>query len=208
MIENPFVLLVGFPLAAYVIGSTPFGVLIARGHGMDLRKVGSGNVGATNVARALGKKWGYLCFFLDVAKGLVPTLAAALLLGGQRGFPTLLHQAAWLGAGFGAIAGHVFSFYLRFRGGKGVATALGFYLVVDAVSTLLVGAGWIVVVYLTRRASVASLLALTAYPIILAAQNAPAWKIAFAVAVLAVIVYRHWGNVKRLFTGKEPLVRR
>ena len=106
------------------------------------------------------------------------------------------------------LLGNIYPAFHDFRGGKGVATALGFYLVVDAVSTLLVGAGWIVVVYLTRRASVASLLALTAYPIILVAQNAPAWKIAFAGAVMVVIVYRHRENVKRLFTGKEPLVRR
>ena len=125
MIEHPLILLVAFPLAAYLIGSISFAVIIARFHGVDLRKAGSGNVGATNVGRVVGRPWGYLCFFLDVAKGLVPVLAAGALLRGAEGFPTLMHQAAWLAVGFGAIAGHVFSLYLKFRGGKGVATALG-----------------------------------------------------------------------------------
>ena len=85
MLKNPYILLIAFPLIAYVIGSTPFGVLLARAHGVDLRKVGSGNVGATNVGRALGRMWGCACFLLDVAKGLGPTLAAVLLLAGGLG---------------------------------------------------------------------------------------------------------------------------
>ncbi len=215
MIENPFVLLVGFPLAAYVIGSTPFGVLIARGHGMDLRKLGSGNVGATNVARALGKKWGYLCFFLDVAKGLVPTLAAALLLGGQRGFPTLLHQAAWLGAGFGAIAGHVFSFYLRFRGGKGVATALGVVLGVFPYFTypgLCAFGLWILVTLVSRYVSLGSIVAAVAFLPLFAAFNWPPgdlWPLAvFAAAMVALILLRHRGNIRRLLAGTENKIGR
>ena len=103
-----------FPLAAYVIGSTPFGVLIARGKGVDLRAQGSGNVGATNVGRVIGRPWGYVCFLLDVAKGLVPTLLVGLYLR-RDGAVTTAEQLAWLLVAFGAIMGHVLSFYLRFR---------------------------------------------------------------------------------------------
>ena len=192
--------LLAFCLVSYLAGSVNFSILafVLAGRG-DPRHLFSGNPGTVNTYRALGLGWAIAVLCLDLGRGLLVALAA------QGLFDT--PWALVLGC-LSVLVGNFYPAFHDFRGGKGVATALGFYLVLDAVSTLLVGAGWIVVVYLTRRASVASLLALTAYPIILAAQNAPAWKIAFAVAVLAFIVYRHWENVKRLFTGKEPLVRR
>ncbi len=119
MIENPYILLIAFPLIAYVIGATPFGPIIARFHGVNLRAHGSGNVGATNVGRTLGRRWGMLCFGLDVLKGLLPVLLARLLgpaAGAGQG-PSVLSQFAWLAVGFGAILGHVMSFWLGFRGG-------------------------------------------------------------------------------------------
>ena len=128
MNEKPWILLVVLPLAAYVIGSTPFGVLIARARNVDLRKQGSGNVGATNVGRVLGRPWGFLCFFLDVGKGLLPVVAAGLWLRPESDKPTIMVQGSLLAVSFGAIMGHIFSFYLRFRGGKGVATSLGVVL--------------------------------------------------------------------------------
>ena len=108
--------------AAYLVGAIPFGVILARLHGVDLRNVGSGNIGATNVGRALGRKWGVVCFVLDMLKGLVPMLAAMVMLPQEKGAKELW---IWLATGGAAIIGHVFPVYLGFRGGKGVATSLG-----------------------------------------------------------------------------------
>ena len=95
-------------IAAYLLGSIPFGLLIASAHGKDLRKIGSGNIGATNVARALGRRWAYLCFALDVLKGLLPMLAAKMLIH-ETSLTTL---SLWLSAGCAAVIGHVFPVYL------------------------------------------------------------------------------------------------
>ncbi len=111
-----------FLIGAYLLGSVPFGMLIAAAHGIDLRKVGSGNIGATNLSRALGRRWAYVCFVLDLAKGLLPTLAAGIWLDGIAGTNGLLAQLA---VGCAAVTGHVFPVYLRFKGGKGVATSFG-----------------------------------------------------------------------------------
>jgi acyl phosphate:glycerol-3-phosphate acyltransferase len=116
--------------AAYVIGSIPFGLLIAKyGHGVDVRRHGSGNIGATNVGRVLGKKWGVVCLVLDALKGLLPTLLL------PRVIPRPLLPEDWLGlatvlCGAAAITGHVFPVWLGFRGGKGVATGAGVAAVV------------------------------------------------------------------------------
>ncbi len=210
MIQHPIMMLVGFPLLAYVIGSTPFGVLIARSRGVDLRKAGSGNVGATNVGRTLGRKWGLLCFALDVAKGLIPVLVVGLLLRRQDGFPTLVHQASWLATGFGAIAGHVFSFYLKFRGGKGVATALGVVVGIFPYFTLpglCVLAIWIAVTLISRYVSLGSVVAAVAFGPLFVAFNWPAtdyWPLGiFAVAMALLIIVRHRSNIGRLLAGTE-----
>ena len=210
MTRNPFILFAVFPLAAYLIGSTPFGVIVARLHGVDLRKVGSGNVGATNVGRVVGRPWGYLCFFLDVAKGFLPVLAAGAVLRAGEEFPTLLDQAAWLAVGFGAIAGHVFSFYLKFRGGKGVATALGVVLGIFPYFTYagLCALGiWIAVTLTSRYVSLGSMVAAVAFLPLFAAFNWPAahlWPLgAFAAAMVLLIIIRHRTNIARLLNGRE-----
>lgn len=210
MKDIEFILPVAFAAAAYVLGSTPFGVLLAKLRGVDLRKVGSGNVGATNVARALGRKWGYVCFVLDMGKGLAAVLVAGCVLRRMEGFPTLPHQTAWLGAGCGVILGHVFSFYLRFRGGKGVATALGVVLGIYPFFTFagLCALGvWIIVVLLTKYVSLASLAAATAFLPLFAAFNWPVlhvWPLgAFAAVMVLLIILRHRENIRRLLAGTE-----
>jgi glycerol-3-phosphate acyltransferase PlsY len=210
MTDSPLVLLAAFPAAAYVLGSTPFGVLIAKAHGVNLRTVGSGNVGATNVARAVGRKWGYLCFLLDTGKGLATVLLAGWALGTLEGFPTLLHQASWLGVGCGAILGHVFSFYLRFRGGKGVATALGVVLGMYPYFTF-AGLGalgiWIAVTLASRYVSLGSVVAAVAFLPLFAAFNWPVqhvWPLgAFATVMVGLILLRHRTNIRRLLAGTE-----
>jgi len=210
MIDNPFILLVLFPLAAYVVGATPFGVLLARAHGVDLRKVGSGNVGATNCGRALGARWGCLCFLLDVSKGLLPVLLVGWVVrsGGAR--PGLLQQTAWLLTGCGAIAGHVFSFYLRFRGGKGVATALGVVLGVWPYLTyagLIALAVWLAVTLTSRYVSLGSIAAAGAFLPAFVALNWPPgdlWPMGvFAALMIALILLRHRSNIARLMKGTE-----
>ena len=210
MIDHPLILLAALPAAAYVLGATPFAALLAKAHGVDLRKVGSGNVGATNVARALGRKWGYLCFLLDTGKGLTAVLVAGWALRRLEGFPTLLQQASWLGVGCGAILGHVFSFYLRFRGGKGVATALGVVLGMYPYFTFagLCALGvWIVVTLASRYVSLGSVTAAVAFLPLFAAFNWPVSEVwpmgVFAVLMVALILLRHRQNIRRLLAGTE-----
>ena len=110
-------------ILVYLLGSIPFGVIIAKVHGKDLRRIGSGNIGATNVARALGRRWAYFCFVLDVLKGLVPMLVVRAFIEVPNPTPILL--TLWLLVGCASICGHIFPIYLKFKGGKGVATSLG-----------------------------------------------------------------------------------
>ena len=156
--------------AAFVLGSIPFGVLIARARGVDLRQVGSGNVGATNVGRALGPRWFAIVFVLDLCKGLLPTLASGWAAGTLGTLAIEPGDAwPWLGTMASAILGHMYSPFLGFRGGKGVATGLGAMLGVFPALTIpaLFAAGVFAVVFaLWRYVSAAS---------IAAAVSLPAW---------------------------------
>jgi len=207
-----------FPLAAYVVGSTPFGVLIAQSKGVDLRSQGSGNVGATNVGRVLGRPWGYVCFILDVAKGLAPTLVVGLYLR-RDGALTTVEQLAWLLVALGAIMGHVMSFYLRFRGGKGVATSLGVLLGFWPYFTLpgLAAFGlWIIVTGLSRYVSLGSIVAAAAFPVFFVASCLLASRplgevlplLIFAAAMAALVIYLHRANIRRLVAGQENKIGR
>jgi len=210
-IDSRWVLLAAGPLVAYVVGSTPFGVIIARTRGVDLRKCGSGNVGATNVGRVLGRPMGFLCFFLDVAKGLLPVLAAGLWLRSASGRPSALEQTILLGVGCGAILGHVFSFYLRFHGGKGVATSLGVVLGVYPYFTWpgLAALGvWIAVTLISRYVSLGSICAAAGFVVFFAIFNharlGAVWPLgAFAAVMATLIVARHRTNIVRLLAGTE-----
>jgi glycerol-3-phosphate acyltransferase PlsY len=208
---------VALPLAAYLVGATPFGVILARLHGVDLRRSGSGNVGATNVGRLLGRRWGYLCFALDVAKGLLPVAVAGAMVRPPAGqVPTLQAQAAWLAVGLAAVVGHVFSIYLGFRGGKGVATALGVVLGIWPYFTAagLVALGlWIVVTLTSRYVSLGSIVAAVVFVPLLAAFNrgnlAQLWPLlSFAAVVAVLIVVRHRSNIRRLLNGTENKIGR
>jgi glycerol-3-phosphate acyltransferase PlsY len=203
--------------AGYLIGSIPFGLLIGLAHGVDIRASGSGNIGATNVGRVLGsRRWGLICFALDVAKGLVPVLGAGLWFGwiGQ-GVSDAAAAWRWLLIGAAAVVGHVFPVYLRFRGGKGVATSFGVvlgvwpYLTLPAVGAL---ATWVLFAGALRYVGLASVVAAAVLPgyFVLAAvcvgwPLAHLWPIA-AVAGLtaALVVARHGGNLARIVRGTEP----
>jgi glycerol-3-phosphate acyltransferase PlsY len=207
-----FVILI---VVSYLLGSIPFGLLIAKAHGRDLRSIGSGNIGATNLARALGKKWAYFCFALDAAKGLAPMLIAA---GFINSAPTITELFLWLAVGAAAVLGHIFPIYIGFKGGKGVATSFGValglwpYYTICAAAAFLV---WIVVVLLWRYISLASIAASITFPLmlLLAIILIPAWRFASlwpilitAVAIPLMVVVRHRQNIKRLIAGTENKV--
>ncbi len=202
--------------AAYLLGSVPFAFVIAKAHGKDLRTIGSGNIGATNLARAVGRKWGYLCFALDVLKGLVPMVLVGALLA-TPDHP--VHLALWLGVGIAAILGHVFPIYLGFKGGKGVATSFGValglwpYFTICALVALLV---WLAVVLIWRYVSLASICAAITFPValglgILAASGwdvIDLWPLLIAATVIPILVIvRHRQNIRRLVAGTESKVR-
>ena len=201
--------------ASYFLGAVPFGFLIAGSHGIDLRKVGSGNIGATNLSRALGKKWAYFCFALDFAKGLLPTLAAGFLLNDIQGATGLW---ARLAVGCAAVVGHIFPVYLRFKGGKGVATSFGVAIGLWPYYTLCAGVVllvWIIVLLIWRYISLASLIASVAFPVVLVAAIAliPGWEMAnlwplliVAILIPVLVFIRHRENLSRLLAGTENKV--
>lgn len=191
--------------AAYLVGSIPFGLLIAKyGHGVDVRKHGSGNIGATNVGRVLGKKWGIFCLLLDALKGLLPTYFL------PRAFDL---PADWLGlatvtCGAAAIAGHVFPVWLGFRGGKGVATGAGVAAVVCWQAALAAILAFALVFAAKRVVSLASIAAAVVYAvatlIVLGGSLRGEWPTAaFSIAIPALIIARHHDNIRRLLRGEE-----
>jgi len=204
--------------AAYLLGSIPFGLIIARAHGKDLRAIGSGNIGATNVSRALGKRWAYLCFLLDMLKGLLPMLAAMGLgkaLSTQSQTQGIVILWLWLAVGCAAILGHIFPVYLRFKGGKGVATSLGValglwpYYTISAAVALLI---WVLIFSAWRYVSLASITASIVFPValVLAIIVVPQWNLAIlwplliaATAIPLMVIIRHRENIKRLLAGTE-----
>jgi glycerol-3-phosphate acyltransferase PlsY len=188
----PGVLLVA---AAFVLGSIPFGVLLARRRGVDLKKVGSGNIGATNAARALGKKAGVVVLLLDTLKAFLPTLAA---LRWHDAGPDVAAAA-----GFAAFVGHIYSPWLRFRGGKGVACALGAFMALAPVETAMALLVCIVVVVTTRIGSLGSLLGMAALLPALILRHERMSYVALGAAMFVLIVWRHRDNLRRLVRGQE-----
>lgn len=182
--------------AAYLLGSVSFGLLAARRAGIDLRDAGSGNVGATNVGRVMGKRTGRIVLALDAAKGAGPALAA---------WGTLGLESPWTAAvGVAAVVGHCFPVWHGFRGGKGAATALGVMLALVPAAGAGAAIAYVALKRASRRASVGSLAgAATGAAISLAilGDRPRTWM---AVAILAVVVLRHAGNIGRLLRGEEP----
>jgi acyl phosphate:glycerol-3-phosphate acyltransferase len=180
---------------AYVVGSIPFGVVVARLQGVDLRAVGSGNIGATNVARALGKGWAILVLGADAAKGFVP-----VWLGRRLGLPPTVVALA----GFIAITGHMFTIFLRGRGGKGVATSLGVALALSPPAALLGFAVYIVLFAATRLSSLGSLLGVWTFSTLIVVGHRFPWPYdALAIGGAALVTLRHRQNIARLVRGEE-----
>jgi glycerol-3-phosphate acyltransferase PlsY len=179
----------------YLLGSVPFGLLLARLSGAgDIRKVGSGNIGATNVLRTGRKGLAALTLLCDIGKG-----AAAVLLAASFG------QTAMLVAGFAAVVGHLFPVWLGFKGGKGVATGLGVLLAAAPLAGVLACATWLAVAAMFRYSSLAALVAFSLAPLYAAVlSDAPRGMLAIAVAL--IVISRHGENIARLRAGTEPRI--
>ena len=203
----PFALGTAF-VVAYLIGSLPFGFLIARYvAGVDIRQSGSGNIGATNVARVLGKKLGLAVLVLDCLKGALPTAGLPWPLSDSASLR--LHLAVV--SGTAAILGHMFPCWLKFRGGKGVATALGVALALAPLSTAAAFVVFVACMALTRIVSLSSILAAGSFCVAELWQLRPSpfgdetWSLAaFSTLVPLLIIIRHRSNLVRLMQGTEP----
>ena len=183
-------------LWAFLLGSLPFGYWLGRLRGVDIRQKGSGNIGATNVGRILGKGWGYLVFVLDFGKGWL-----GVWLARKTGDPADVWVVT---AGLFAVLGHVFTPWVGFRGGKGVATSAGVLLALTPWVGLIVAGVWGATFLVFRIVSVASLLAATAFPLLVHQMDPGRPALQWAAWVLALLVWiRHRDNVKRLIQGKE-----
>lgn len=182
-------------IIAYLLGSIPFGLLIGKAKGIDVRKAGSGNIGATNVGRIAGTPWFIAVLLLDAAKAAFPVLLMRWL-----GFDSPLLQLA---AGLCAVFGHTWSVYLRGKGGRGVASALGVLIALTPTIALIGFASWGLVVALTRYISLASMLAGAVIVTCMFLFRMPAPYQWGAVALFVLVVYRHIPNIKRLLAGTE-----
>ena len=189
------VLVVGC-IASYFVGTLPSAIIVARSKGIDITTFGSGNPGASNVARALGWKYGIIVFVLDGLKGALPSLA---------GFLADSSPAAYL-FGASAILGHIFPITRKFKGGKGIATGAGMLLPLHFFMILGTAALWVAFMKITKKASLASIVAVPVILIALLASGVDRWELLSFIAVGALVEIRHLSNIKRLLTGQEPPV--
>ena len=195
-------------IASYLLGSIPFGYLAGQLVGIDIRKVGSGNVGATNVVRVLGKRYGYPVFALDFLKGFGAVKISMLMAPGP---PPEWNSPEIFGilAAMCSVLGHLYPPWLKFNGGKGVATSAGALLALAPVATLIGIAIWVVMFWLTRYVSLASITAAVVLPIVILVvrshdQNNGRPLVYSSVCVAAVVIWRHRSNLSRLIRGTEP----
>lgn len=186
-------------LAGYLIGSLPFGYWVARARGVDILKEGSGNPGATNVKRVVGPAAGNVVFILDFLKGV-------LAVSWVRVLPTAAEDA-WIVLSIlglvGAILGHSFSLFLRFRGGKGVATTVGGMVTLMPIATLIAILVWLLIFFLTRYVSLASIGLAVALPIARLLSGGLDLLFGFAALLSLFVIFRHRGNIRRLLAGRE-----
>jgi len=185
-------------VVAYLLGSIPFGYLIVRRKsGADIRETGSGGTGATNVSRRAGKAAGVLTLLLDAAKGSVAVLIARAVSGDD-----------WViaAAAIAVLVGHIFPVWLGFRGGKGVATGVGIFLVLAPIALLCAGVVFVAIVVLTRYVSLGSMTAAVLIPVLVWLQSDSQTLLVAAVAGAVLIVFAHRGNIQRLASGTESRI--
>ncbi|HJV33905.1 glycerol-3-phosphate 1-O-acyltransferase PlsY [Geomonas sp.] len=181
-------------VAAYLLGSVPTGLLLARALGVNIREAGSGNIGATNVYRTVGRKLGIMTLVGDCLKGVIPVVIAKAV-----GLPIL-----WIAAiGLAAFLGHVYTVFLGFKGGKGVATALGVFLATSPLSVLIAVGVFAAVLYKWRFVSLASITAAACIPLIVWGVGGAPELIVMSVVIAAIVIFRHRENISRLKAGTE-----
>jgi len=205
-----FLLITGF--ASYLIGSIPAGYIAGRIAGIDIRTAGSGNIGATNVLRVLGKRYGYSVFLFDFIKGAV-AVQMSILICKVAAEPQLSSEICGILAGISSVVGHSYPVWLSFKGGKGVATSGGVIFSLMPFAALIVGIVWIATFLASRYVSVASITAAIALPITVGAmtyfrQLSSLLLLYFSICSAAVIIIRHRSNLSRLFNGTEPRFQR
>lgn len=190
--------------AAFLMGSLPTGYLVARANGINIKSVGSGNIGATNVTRAMGKKWGALVLLVDALKGFLPVYLI------HRWFTSLPHGDFYLLlviTGFLAVAGHVFTPFLKFKGGKGIATTLGILVAINPLLALVMILVWVVVFLATRVSALGALAAAVAMPVIVfflyRGTPVAVTMFLFAVVLMLFILFTHRDNIRRILRGEE-----
>ena len=192
---------------SYLLGSIPFGLLIGKAHGVDIREQGSGNIGATNLGRALGKRWAFAAFLLDFAKGILPVILTPAIIQEAQEADGLV--VITILAGTASVLGHTFPLYLGFRGGKGVATTLGVITGVAPPATHLAGIVWLGVYLKTRIVSISSLATGATLPLgiwgteLLYEQTNFSARLIFSIAIAALIFLRHRTNIVRILKGEE-----
>lgn len=179
---------------AYVIGTLPSAIIIAKSKGVDITSTGSGNPGASNVARALGWKYGIMVFVLDAAKGAIPVTA------------TLSDRPVAYMCGAAAILGHIFPITRKFKGGKGIATGAGVLLPFHPVIMLSAAVGWIAIMKVSKKASIASIVIVPLVLVAVAITTDEIWEVLSFIGIGVLIEIRHLSNIKRLLTGTEPPV--
>jgi glycerol-3-phosphate acyltransferase PlsY len=193
-------------ILCYLIGSFPSGYLVGKSQGIDIRQHGSGNIGATNVLRVMGKKWGYLVFFCDSLKGFIAVKIGVWLAASAGGDTTL----AGVLAGIFCIIGHNYTVWLHFKGGKGIATSIGVLLAIVPIAIVLVILiVWVAVFFVWKYVSLASICAALSLPVAVLALfpfvgHGNYWVLlVFSLIVATLAVWRHRSNIDRLVHGKE-----
>lgn len=202
-------------LFSFLVGSIPTGLLISRASGVDPRKTGSGNIGATNVLRAAGKKAALLTLLGDIAKGAIPLIIYKTMHGlgysagdaGLRALPVSDRYVAMQGLlGLSSIAGHDFSFFLKGRGGKGVATSLGVLVILSPYTALISALLWLATAKLTRYSSLSALVAFGLLPLSFYMIDHSQAKVFIAYVITLLIFVKHRDNIRRLINGTESKI--
>ncbi|HHT9131669.1 MAG TPA: glycerol-3-phosphate 1-O-acyltransferase PlsY [Candidatus Tripitaka californicus] len=213
LLPTPYFYILAF-LGSYLVGSIPFAYLVARwAGGIDITQYGSGNVGATNVARAMGWRYGSVVFLMDMLKGLMPVYLASSYVGAVAGpLPTAVYPLAIL-CGLGAILGHVFPVYLRFQGGKAAATSFGVLIWLAPKALLIAFATWGVTVLITRYVSLGSIMGAVSFCVVMVTlYHEPfgqgLYLTLFSFIIAALVILRHKENISRLLAGTERKIGR
>ena len=214
--EFPYLICSALVLASYIVGSLPFGFWISKSLGVDIRNQGSGNIGATNVLRTLGRKVGITVLILDISKGFLPVLIGSIIIFNQLPDSMLdkeeIEGTIYVLLAIGAILGHNYTFWLGFKGGKGIATSAG--AIMPFLPEVLIGSTlvWILVFFLSRYVAIASIAAAFSIPILTVSLDHnylfpdinSSWPvISFGIIASIMAVWRHRSNIQRLIKGEE-----